>query len=471
MRKASNNTTEDPLHIAIIGSGTAGLACAMTALERGACVTLIEHRDLGGTSLSSGHFPIHVLYRAAQTALLRSKSPFDAAISASKPSIDPDALLGLRDHLVTDMREQQIETLGCFPHFKLMEGEARFLDQHKLIVRLNDDSRKLSFRKVKFDRCLISSGGMADVPQIIGLFDTPFWTATEALRSASIPARLAVVGSSVAALELAQAFARLGSKVTILTPDAVLFADHPEMNATITNAFQSEGITVQTGTQVSEVSFEDGEFALVTDHGEVRAERMLIEGESMPNTHSLCLDFVAMELTPDGHIIVDDHLRTNVEYIYAAGSCTNLSGSSAVSEAAGRLAAINMIGGGAALDISIMPTAIFTDPPMAMVGLSEAQALDQGLETVSRTLPLDNVPGALSGFESGGFIKMVAEDESLRLLGVQVVAPQAGELIQAAAFAMRAQMSVQDVADQLFPAMTMVEGLNLCARLFSKDVQ
>jgi len=323
---------------------------------------------------------------------------------------------------------------------------------------------------VKFDRCLIASGGMADVPQILGLFDTPFWTAIEALRCASIPPRLAVICSSVSALELAQAFTRLGSKVTILTPDAVLFADHPDMNASITNTFQNAGIAVQTETKVNEVSFEDGEFSLMTDDGEVRAERMLIEGESMPNTHSLCLDFVEMELTPDGHVIVDDHLCTNVPHIYAAGACTNQSGPSSVSEAAGRLAAINMIGNDAAIDFSMMPTVVFTDPAMAMVGLSEAEALAQGLKTISRTLPLDQLPRARVSFETGGFIKMVADAESLRLLGMQAITPEAGELIQAAAYAMRAQMTVQDIADQLFPGLTMVEGLNLCARLFRTDV-
>jgi len=201
----------------------------------------------------------------------------------------------------------------------------------------------------------------------------------------------------------------------------------------------------------------------------VCAERMLVEGERMPNTHSLCLDFVDMELTPDGHIMVDEHLRTNVPRIYAAGSCTNLSRSSAVSEAAGRLAAINMTGDEAVIDFNIMPAVVFTDPAMAMVGLSETEALDRGLNTVSRTLSPDQVPGARASFETGGFIKMVAQTDSLRLLGVQAVAPHAGELIQAAVFAMRAQMTVQDIAEQLFPALTMVEGLNLCARLFCRQ--
>jgi len=477
MRRTADNTTENQLRIAIIGSGAAGLACAMTALERGARVTLIEHRSLGGASLNTSGIAANTLYRAAQIASIRSTSPFDAAISAAKPSIRPDALLDLRHNLTEDMRERQLETLRRFPHLKLMEGEARFLDKDKLIVRLNDDSRKLSFRKVPFDRCLIASGAIANLPQISGLGGTPYWTSTEALACPTIPPRLAVLGSSAAALELAQAFARLGSQVTILASDSMLFCEDPEVDMAIMGAFQAEGITIQNSAQASEVSYENGEFVLVTNRGEARAERMLVATGRMPNTHNLCLDMlgaefgVGVKIDVEGHVPVDDHQRTSMPGIYAAGACADMPGFTHVAAAAGTCAAINMTGGNAALDLTIMPSVVFTDPQVATVGLSEPEARSQGIESVSRMLPLTRVPRALVNFDTRGFIKMVAEADSLRLLGVQAVAPEAGELIQTATIAMRARMTVQDLADQLFPYLTMVEGLKLCARLFSKDVK
>ena len=157
--------------------------------------------------------------------------------------------------------------------------------------------------------------------------------------------------------------------------------------------------------------------------------------------------------------------------IYAAGDCTDQPQFVYVAAAAGTRAAINMTGGEAALDLTAMPTVVFTDPQVATVGLSEAEAHDKGIETVSRTLSLDNVPRALANFDTRGFIKIVAEAGSLRLLGVQAVAPEAGEIIQTAAIASRARMTVQDLADQLFPYLTMVEGLKLCAQTFTKDVK
>jgi mercuric reductase len=129
-----------------------------------------------------------------------------------------------------------------------------------------------------------------------------------------------------------------------------------------------------------------------------------------------------------------------------------------------------MMGGDAMLDLMTMPAVVFTDPQVATVGLSDTEAHLQNIETDARTLPLDAVPRALVNFDTRGFIKLVAEAGSGRLLGVQAVAPQAGEIIQAAALAIRAKMTVQDLADQLFPYLTMVEGLKLAAQTYTKDV-
>ncbi|MDE2120784.1 MAG: mercuric reductase, partial [Betaproteobacteria bacterium] len=167
----------------------------------------------------------------------------------------------------------------------------------------------------------------------------------------------------------------------------------------------------------------------------------------------------------------DAGMRTSAPTIYAAGDCTNQPQFVYVAAAAGSRAAINMTGGDATLDLSATPAVVFTDPQVATVGLSEQEAHDAGIATDSRTLPLDNVPRALANFDTRGFIKLVVEQGSGRLLGVQAVAPQAGELIQTAALAIRAGMTARDLADQLFPYLTMVEGLKLAAQTFSQDVK
>jgi mercuric reductase len=129
-----------------------------------------------------------------------------------------------------------------------------------------------------------------------------------------------------------------------------------------------------------------------------------------------------------------------------------------------------MLGGRAPLDLSAMPAVVFTDPQVASVGLNEAQAAARGIETESRRLALDNVPRALANFDTRGFIKLVAEKQSLRLLGAQILAADAGEIVQIAALALRARLSIPDLAEALFPYLTMAEGLKLCAQTFTKDV-
>jgi mercuric reductase len=164
-------------------------------------------------------------------------------------------------------------------------------------------------------------------------------------------------------------------------------------------------------------------------------------------------------------------MRTSAPGIFAAGDCTDQPHIVYVAAGAGPRAAVNMTGGEAALDLSVVPAVVFTEPQVASVGLSEAKARLEGIATDSRTLSLDNVPRALINFDTRGFIKIVAEASSGRLLGVQAVAHGAGELIQTAATALRVRLRVQDLADQLFPYLTMVEGLKLCAQAFTRDVR
>lgn len=464
--KASRKASD--LHVAVIGSGGAAMAAALKAAEHGARVTLVERGTIGGTCVNVGCVPSKIMIRAAHVAHLRRTSPFDTGVPASGPNIDRGRLLAQQQARVDELRHAKYEhILEGTPAITVLRGEARFKSASSLVVRLNDGGE----RELPFDRCLIATGASATVPPIPGLKDTPFWTSTEALISETVPPRLAVIGSSIVALELGQAFARLGSRVTILARSTLFFREDPAIGEAITAAFRAEGITVLEHTQASQVSHTNGEFVLATPGGEVRADRLLVATGRAPNTRSLGLDAAGVQINKQGAIVVDPGMRTSSTNIFAAGDCTDQPQFVYVAAAAGTRAAINMTGGEAALDLSAMPAVVFTDPQVATAGLSEAEAHLQGIETDSRTLSLDHVPRALANFDTRGFIKLVVEAGSGRLLGVQAVAPEAGEMIQSAALALRARMTVHDLADQLFPYLTMVEGLKLCAQTFTKDVK
>jgi mercuric reductase len=456
------------LHVAVIGSGGAAMAAALKAAEQGARVTLIERGTIGGTCVNVGCVPSKILIRAAHIAHLRRTSPFDGAIGATAPAIDRGRLLAQQQGRVEELRHAKYEgILESTPGITVLRGEARFRSERSLTVQLAEGGEQA----VAFDRCLIATGARPAIPPIPGLKDTPYWTSTEALASDTTPGRLAVIGSSVVAVELAQAFARLGSRVTLLARNTLFFREDPAIGEAVTAAFRAEGIEVLEHAQASRVDHADGEFVLATGHGELRADRLLVATGRAPNTRSLNLAAAGVEVSAQGAILIDPAMRTSAPHIYAAGDCTDQPQFVYVAAAAGTRAAVNMTGGDAALDLTAMPAVVFTDPPVATVGSSEAQARRDGIETDSRTLALDHVPRALANFDTRGFIKLVAEAGTGRLLGVQAVAPEAGELIQTAALAIRSRMTVHELADQLFPYLTMVEGLKLAAQTFSKDVK
>jgi mercuric reductase len=465
----SGDTSPDkPLKIAIIGTGGAAMAAALKAAERGAEVTVIERGVVGGTCVNIGCVPSKIMIRAAHVAHLRRHSPFDDGIGSSTPEIRRDRLLAQQQGRVDELRQAKYEgILDAKPNITLLHGDARFSDAHTLTVKLSEGAEI----RLPFDRCLIASGARPALPPVPGLSETPCWTSTEALVSDTIPPRLAVIGGSVVAVELAQAFARLGSKVTILARSTLLSHEDPAIGEALTSAFRDESIEVREHTQATRVAHVDNIFVLSTESGDIHADRLLVATGRSPNTADLALHTAGIATDARGAIVIDHGMHTSVANIYAAGDCTDQPQFVYVAAAAGTRAAVNMTGGEAVLDLTAMPAVVFTDPQVATVGVSEAEAQLAGIETVSRTLSLDNVPRALVNFDTRGFIKLVAEARSGRLLGVQLVASEAGEVIQTAAIAIRAQLAVQDLADQLFPYLTMVEGLKLAAQTFTRDVK
>lgn len=453
--------------IAIIGTGGAATAAAITAAERGAKVTVIERGTLGGTCVNIGCVPSKIMIRAAHYAHARTSSPFDAGISTHTPTINRAALLAQQQARVEELRGTKYQNvIDSHPGIRYLCGHARFKNSSSLTVEHEDGSEQT----ITFDRALIATGARPAIPPIPGLKDTPYWTSTTALASDHIPSQLIVIGSSVVATELAQAYARLGSRVTIIARSSLFSREDPAIGEALGEVFADEGITVLRQTQIKRVNHEDGMFVLETTAGTLEGEALLIATGRAPNTHDLGLENIEVETGDGGTVLVNDHMQTNLPHIYAAGDCSNQPQFVYVAAAAGSRAAQNMLGIDAQLDLRSMPTVVFTAPQIATVGLSEAEAHLQGIETDSRTLTLDNVPRALVNFDTRGFIKIVVEAGTGKLIGVQAVAGEAGELIQAAALAIHNHMIVTELAGQLFPYLTMVEGLKLCAQTFKKDV-
>ncbi|MBP8170828.1 MAG: mercury(II) reductase [Bradyrhizobium sp.] len=455
------------LKVVIIGSGSASFAAALRAAEEGATVTIVEAGVVGGTCVNVGCVPSKILIRAAQMAHQQARHPFPA-IDKRTPRIDRAALLTQQQGRVEELRYAKYEAiLESNASITLVQGRARFIDAHTIEV----SQAGAAPQRLTADRVLIATGRSPIIPGTPGLSATPYWTSTTALLADQTPEHLLVYGASVVALELAQAFLRLGSKVTLIARSTLLSKEDPAISAGLQSALEAEGMRILIHTQIQTVSHDGTAFHIDTGAEKLKGDRLLIATGRQANTANLGLELAGVAVDSSGAVVIDEHMRTSVSHIFAAGDCTNQPQYVYVAAAAGTRAARNMMGGDAVLDLTAMPAVVFTDPQVATVGLSEDQARAEGIEVDSRTLALENVPRALANFDTTGFVKLVTDKATGRLIGAQILSAEAGEMIQTAVLAVRNRMTVQELGDQMFPYLTMVEGLKLCAQTFFKDVK
>lgn len=456
------------LHIVIVGTGSGAFAAAIKAVDQGAQVTIIEGADIiGGTCVNIGCVPSKIMIHGSYIAHIQSQHNFEG-LSFSKPVIDRKAMVRQQQKIVEKLRYAKYESiLESNPGINLLRGMARFKDASTLIITNKDGSEK----EIKADKILLAVGARPMIPEIYGLKDSPYWTSSEALIAEKIPEHLVVLGGSVIALELAQAFSRLGSEVTVMARSSLLSKEDADIGVALKTALEDEGLVVRLNTVPNSISHNGKHFAITTAQGVVHCDQLLVATGRQSNADTLALENSGVAVASNGAIIIDDYMRSNVENIYAAGDCTNQPQYVYVAAAAGTRAARNMTGDNVTIDLSAMPAVVFTDPQVATVGLTEQQALAQGLDVKSRKLDLENVPRALANMDTRGFIKLVAEKDSGIIIGCQVLAHEGGEVIQSAALAISNKMTIENLANKLFPYLTMVEGLKLTAQTFNKDVK
>jgi mercuric reductase len=456
-------------HVVIIGAGSGAFAAAIRASELGAWVTLIEKGTLGGTCVNVGCVPSKILIRQAHQVYKPFSPPFKG-IRPFYPTFSNALLKEEREQTVLALRaEKYTRILQSLPNVTLIQGTAFFRDEKTIHVR-QEDGRE---RDLSADRILIATGAYPSVPDIPGLAKTPFWTSTEALFSETVPSRLIVLGGGFVAVEIGQAYRRLGANVTIVQRNSQLLNRmDPDLGKGLKTYLEEEGTHFFLDAEPQEVSYADGLFRVTFEGLELEGDALLVATGRSPNTKDLRLDRAGVLTDADGAIVVDDFLQTSVPGIFAVGDCTTLPKFVYVAAASGTRAAVNMLGPDPVrLDLSVLPEVIFTDPQVASVGITESEALSQGLMVETRILFLDQVPRAIANFDTRGWVKMVAEKANGRLVGVQILAPEGGEIIQTAAMAIQGRRTVEEIGNQFFPYLTMVESLKLCAQSFRRDVK
>jgi mercuric reductase len=346
-----------------------------------------------------------------------------------------------------------------------MAGAARFTGTGLLV---NGDP-------IVAGKIIIATGASPATPDIAGIRQVPYLTSTTALELKTLPRSLLVVGGGFIGCELAQMFARAGTKVTLVTRSRLLPEAEPEISKALSGYLADEGITVRAGLTYSHIAVKDGEIALTIKakgHTEtLSAEQVLVATGREPNTAGLGLMKAGIKQMPNGGIHVDERMRTSKPDIYAAGDVTGRDQFVYMAAYGAKLAARNALNGNSFVyHNEAMPWVVFTDPQVAGVGLSEVQARQRGMDVKTSIVPLDQVSRALAARDTRGLIKLVADKQSDRLLGAQILAPEGGDSIQTAALAIKFVMTARELGDTIFPYLTTVEGLKLAAQGFSKDV-
>jgi mercuric reductase len=456
----------------IIGGGSAAFAAATRAVELGAQDVIIVNDGLpiGGTCVNVGCVPSKTLIRAAEAVHRSNGIPFKG-IKGSARVTDFAALLRQKQELVEELREAKyLDVVRELPQVRIIEGKARFTG-----VRTVD----VNGEKITAQRILIATGSRPSIPSIPGLAECHPLTSQGAFELEELPESMIILGGRYVALECGQLFARLGTKVTILQrSERILPHEHPDLTDALTNYLSQEGIDVVTGAEVEAVEGgkEDKDVVVTIrlKNGErrsLKAARLLAATGRTPNTNDLNLEVAGVRLADAGTIKVDSALQTSAECIYAAGDV--IGGAQYVYAAAyeGALAATNaMTNSAIATDYTALGSVVFTDPQVAAIGYDETQARAAGHEAESATLSLSHVPRCLAARDTRGFIRLIRDRKTDRLLGARILAPEGGELLMELAVAIRREMTVAELLNLFHPYLTLSEGIKLAAISFQKDV-
>jgi mercuric reductase len=464
---ASGNAAAGKPDIAIIGAGSAGFSAAIRAAELGANVTLVGHGTIGGTCVNIGCVPSKTLIRAVESVQhARTASRF-AGVTAHSRIADWRAAVAQKDELVRSLRKAKyIDLLPQYESITYVEGRASF----------SRDALSVNGALLNPGKIVIATGAAPAVPRIPGLEAIPWLTSTSALDLTELPSSLLIIGGGVIGCEMGQMFARAGVKVAIVCRTRLLSGGEPEISDALARYLRDEVVDVRVGVSYLGIRSEGNGIVLQLRTGDgapesVVAERVLVATGRKPNTGGLELERAGISITAEGGIEVDDRMRTTRPGTYAAGDVTGQDLFVYMAAYGAKIAAENALNGDQRrYDAASMPSVTFTDPQVATVGLTQAQALARGWDAHAVVLPLDQVPRALAARDTRGLFKLIAERESGRLLGAHILAPEAGDSIQTAALAIRHQLTVADLTETLFPYLTTVEGLKLAALGFSKDI-
>jgi len=451
----------------VIGAGIGGYVSAIRLAQLGKRVALIEKDRLGGMCLNRGCIPTKTLLATADL-LGKAKRSEEFGLSLGDVSVDFQKAMARKDAVV-DCLIRGVRFLVKKNKIQFIEGQGRILSRNQIGVAKADGSEET----IETEDIVIATGSEEARHSFAEIDDERILTTKGALRLRNAPKSLAVIGGDIIGIEFAVIFNALGTNVKILEASPNLL---PALDEDIGRNYQGilkkKAVEVHLNTDVRSVEVKPngrvGTKAVVKDSQlDIETEKALITDSRRPMSKDLGLEKVGVQ-TRDGFIVVDEHLRTSVPSIFAVGDVTGGNMFAHVAIAEGVAAAENIAGLESTIDYGTVPTCMHCQPEVASVGLSEAEAKEQGYNVAVGKFPLLANGGALALGETDGFAKVVCDGETSEILGIHLVGPRATDLIGEAVLAMRMECTAEELGSLMHPHPTIGEALMEAARAVTK---
>lgn len=441
--------------VVVLGSGAAGKLLAWTLASRGKRTAVIERRYVGGACPNIACLPSKNIIHGAKVASYHRRG-VEFGIIPGDWKVDMAAVRDRKRKMVDGLVALHLEKYresGA----ELVMGQGRFVAPKTIEVTLNAGG----MRTLRGQTVIIDTGSRARMDDTPGLAEARPLTHVEALDLDQLPEHLIVLGGGYVGLELAQAFRRFGSRVTVVERNgALIHREDPDVTEAIERLFRDEGIEVLTGTAVDRVVGKSGESVrLHTRRGEIEGTHLLVARGRTPNTDGIGLELAGVETDERGHVKVNERLRTTAEGIWAVGDCAGSPYFTHIGEDDFRVVLSDLTGGDRVTTGRQVPFCLFTDPELARVGLSEREARERGIGYRLAKIPMEAVFRAQTVSETRGFLKALIEQDGDRILGFTALGAEAGEILAVVQVAMLAGVPYTALRDAVLTHPTMAEGL------------
>jgi len=444
------------MKIAVLGAGPGGYVAAIKAAQLGASVTVIEDTEVGGTCLNRGCIPTKALVASAE-ALDKAKNIQDFGIELNGDVIPNIQKILERKNKIVNIQVKGIRGLFKSWGIKILDGKGFIVSANKIRVALKDGGAE----EVETDKIIIATGSRPAQIPIFPFDGEKILSSDDALNLNNIPRSLLIIGAGVIGCEFAFIYREFGSEVTMveMMPGAVSTEDE-EISAILEKELKKRKIKLIANIKVEKIEIkENSVLTFLADGRTIEAEKVLVSIGRAINSKDIGLENIGVKTGQRGEIIVNDKMETSIKGVYAVGDVTGGIMLAHMASKEGMIAAENAVGGDAVINRSVVPSAIFTSPEIASVGLREKQALDKGYRIKIGRFQFRALGKAHAMGEISGLIKIIADEQNDKILGAHIIGPHASDLIHEIALAVNKGLTVKDIADTIHAHPTLSEGI------------